>query len=163
MVLVFFYFSFPLHNLKSSTAEKMEFFIKDFFSKCDQIRMDFVTFTEEILNGKLHFFCSGSVIKFVSKRFDMIIATFLFKLSFSQSKINFFRVTGCCCTFLYHTFLSAVTAEGAICLNSTVTIKSLLCFFLNNLFVRSFDFMWHVLITSIKGVYKRCLLKECFC
>ena len=28
--------------------------IKDFFSKCDQIR------TEEILNGKLHFLCSES-------------------------------------------------------------------------------------------------------
>ena len=28
--------------------------MKDFFSKCDQR-----TFTEEILNGKLHFLCSG--------------------------------------------------------------------------------------------------------
>ena len=140
-MLDFSYFSFPLHNLKNNTAEKLEFSIKDFFSKCDQICMDSVTFTEEILNGKLRFFCSGSVIKFVSKRFDMIIATFLFKLSFSQS---FFRVTGCCCTFVYHSFLSAVTVEEAICLNSTVTIKSLLCFFLNNLFVRSFDFLLHV-------------------
>ena len=34
----------------------MKFFIKDFFSKCDQIRS--VTFTEEIPNGKLHFLCS---------------------------------------------------------------------------------------------------------
>ena len=35
----------------------MKFSIKDFFSKCDQIRRtaDTVTFTEEILNGKLHF------------------------------------------------------------------------------------------------------------
>ena len=32
----------------------MKFSIKDFFSKCDQI-----TFTEEILNGKLHFLCSA--------------------------------------------------------------------------------------------------------
>ena len=31
----------------------MKFFIKDFFSKCDV-----VTFTEEILNGKLHFLYS---------------------------------------------------------------------------------------------------------
>ena len=32
--------------------------MKDFFSKCDQIRNfpDLVFFTEEILNGKLHFF-----------------------------------------------------------------------------------------------------------
>ena len=33
----------------------MKFSSKDFFSKCDQI---LVTFTEEILNGKLHFLCS---------------------------------------------------------------------------------------------------------
>ena len=31
--------------------------MKDFFSKCDQIR-NLVTFTEEILNGKLQFLCS---------------------------------------------------------------------------------------------------------
>ena len=30
----------------------------DFFSKCDQIPADLVTFTEEILNGKLHFLFS---------------------------------------------------------------------------------------------------------
>ena len=41
----------------------MKFSIKDFFSKCDQIRKgtaDLVTFTEEIRNGKHHFLCSGS-------------------------------------------------------------------------------------------------------
>ena len=37
------------YNIKFST--------KDFFSKCDQIRNN-VTFTEEILNGKLYFLCS---------------------------------------------------------------------------------------------------------
>ena len=36
-----------------SIAQKIKFTIKDFFSKCDQI-----IFTEEILNGKLHFLCS---------------------------------------------------------------------------------------------------------
>ena len=44
------------------TAQKMMFSIKDFFSKCDQIRRNLqiwsVTFTEEILNGKPHFLCS---------------------------------------------------------------------------------------------------------
>ena len=43
------------------TAQKMKFCIKDFFSKCDQIckeAADLVTFTEEILNGKVHFLCS---------------------------------------------------------------------------------------------------------
>ena len=34
----------------------MKFSIKDFFSKCDPV--DLVTFTEEILNGKLHFLSS---------------------------------------------------------------------------------------------------------
>ena len=37
------------------TAQKMKFFIKDFFSK---FPADLVAFTEEILNGKLHFLCS---------------------------------------------------------------------------------------------------------
>ena len=45
------------------TAQKMKFSIKDFFRKCDQTA-DLVTFTEEILNGKLHFLCS------VSRTFD---------------------------------------------------------------------------------------------
>ena len=37
------------------TAQKTKFSIKDFFSKCDQIWSNLVTFTQEILNGKLHF------------------------------------------------------------------------------------------------------------
>ena len=39
-------------------TKKMKFSIKDFFSKCDQIRRNcgFKT-AEEILNGKLHFLC----------------------------------------------------------------------------------------------------------
>ena len=48
----------------------MKFSINEIFSKCDQIRSvlriwshslknaDLVTFTQEILNGKLHFLCS---------------------------------------------------------------------------------------------------------
>ena len=40
------------------TAQKMKFFINDFFSKCDQIRADLVTFTEKIINEKFHFLCS---------------------------------------------------------------------------------------------------------
>ena len=39
----------------------MKFSIKDFFSKFwpnPQFPADLVTFTEEILNGKLHFLCS---------------------------------------------------------------------------------------------------------
>ena len=42
---------------ENDTAQKMKFFIKDFFNKCDRIRsfLDLDAFTEEILNGKLHF------------------------------------------------------------------------------------------------------------
>ena len=32
--------------------------MKNFSSKCDEIFADLVTFTEEILNGKLNFLCS---------------------------------------------------------------------------------------------------------
>ena len=45
----------------------MKFSIKDFFSKCDQIRADLVTFTEESLNGKLCFFCSVTFVKVTMK------------------------------------------------------------------------------------------------
>ena len=42
------------------TLQKIKFFIKDIFSKCDQINpretAGLVTFTEEIFNGKCHFF-----------------------------------------------------------------------------------------------------------
>ena len=39
------------------TKQKMKFSIKDFFSKCDQIR-GFGRIYLEILNEKLHFLCS---------------------------------------------------------------------------------------------------------
>ena len=79
----------------------------------------------------------------------MVIIPLFFKLSFSQSKIYFFLVTGCCSTFVYNTFFSAIAIQGTIYFNSTVTITSLLCYFLNNLFVMSFDYLWHVLSTTI--------------
>ena len=47
----------PADLIPRFTAQKMKFSIKHFFSKCVQIRRNF-TFTEEILNGKLHFLCS---------------------------------------------------------------------------------------------------------
>ena len=42
-----------------STAQKMKFSLKDFFSKCNQIRRKFEVNLkcEEILNGKLYFLC----------------------------------------------------------------------------------------------------------
>ena len=47
--------------IKVTLHKKMKFSIKDFFSKCDQIQRKLhglLTFTEKILNGKLHFLCS---------------------------------------------------------------------------------------------------------
>ena len=41
------------------TAQKMKFSIKDFFSKYVHY---LVTFTDEILNGKLHFSCGDTVL-----------------------------------------------------------------------------------------------------
>ena len=53
------------HNgvINVDTAQKLKFSIKYFFSKCDQIRnfSNLVTFTEEILNGELHFLCSVKI------------------------------------------------------------------------------------------------------
>ena len=40
------------------TAQKMKFSIKDIFSKCEISSVNLFRFTEEILNGKLHFLCS---------------------------------------------------------------------------------------------------------
>ena len=41
-------------NAQSNTVQKMKFSIKDFISKT----ADLVTFTERILNRKLHFLCN---------------------------------------------------------------------------------------------------------
>ena len=47
---------------RTDTAQEMNFSIAIFFSKCDpQETVDLVTFTEEILNEKLHFLCSVNV------------------------------------------------------------------------------------------------------
>ena len=47
-----------LNRILTITAQNMKFPIKDFFSKCDQICADLVTFTGKTLNGKLHILCS---------------------------------------------------------------------------------------------------------
>ena len=60
----------------------MKFSIKDFFSKCDQI-----TFTEEILNGKLHFLCSDSIMKLSRQFRACLFVYFLFlRKSFQRKK-----------------------------------------------------------------------------
>ena len=47
-----------LVDAKELAAQKMKFSIKDFFSKLTKSAADLVIFTEEMLNGKLHFLCS---------------------------------------------------------------------------------------------------------
>ena len=59
----------------------MKFSIKDFFSKCDQS-----TFTEEILNGKLHFLSSEySELKVINKTDH---TTITIKIQKDIAKIN---------------------------------------------------------------------------
>ena len=66
------------------TAKKMKFSIKDFFSKCD-----LVTFTEEILNGKLHFLCSVRPPYFSISSFNKTWQTM------AWNKKTFFGIYGC--------------------------------------------------------------------
>ena len=47
---------FLLNISGNCTTQKMKLSIRDFFSKT----ADLATFTEEILNGKLHFLCIGA-------------------------------------------------------------------------------------------------------
>ena len=67
---MYYYIFVVLEQLNShNTAQKLKFSIKDFFSKCDQIRRkpqktaNLVTFTEAIVNGKLDFLCSVNETK----------------------------------------------------------------------------------------------------
>ena len=73
-------FLFIVDNCYTSLNKKKRIFIKDFSSKCDQIRrpVNLVTFTEEILNGKLYFLCSEFSLKFKLKSLLVLnLATFL--------------------------------------------------------------------------------------
>ena len=61
-------YTYHLKFMLLYTAQKMKFSIKNFFSKCAHFPADLAifcahfsfTFTEEILNGKLHFLCSDT-------------------------------------------------------------------------------------------------------
>ena len=64
--------------MKSVTLKKIKFSIEDFFSKCDQIRsilLIWVTFTGEILNGKLHFL--GNVYKTQRRSSPLVLTCML--------------------------------------------------------------------------------------
>ena len=92
--LIFYLADFTLSG--RNNARKMKFSIKNFFSKCDQICsfQQLVTFTEEILNGKLHFFVQwNELVVFViwTSHFTFlnshIISEFLLKVN-SLTKLS---------------------------------------------------------------------------
>ena len=68
-----------LYSHMTNTAKKMKFSIKDFVSKCDQIRSPtyLVTLTEEILNGKNYFLCSTILY---ASRLIRLRLTYIFSL-----------------------------------------------------------------------------------
>ena len=54
-------------DTKKNSAQTLKLSINDFFSKCDQI----CKFNEGIINGELHFLCSGNLnylIKYMTKK-----------------------------------------------------------------------------------------------
>ena len=69
--------------LKYPHCTKMKFFIKNFLSKCDQI-----TFTEEILNGKLHFFCNASFEINAQCYSILLLHCCLYNFNTSKSNMN---------------------------------------------------------------------------
>ena len=78
--------------LKLNTAQKMEFSIKHFFSKSDQIPQfpeNLFTFTEEILNGKLHFLCSVSLCENSSNKRDKLSPALVISRGTAQKVVCF--------------------------------------------------------------------------
>ena len=76
----------------------MKFSIKEFFSKCDQkFPAILVTFTKEILNGKLHFLCTGfCLFNFDSRaniviryKFDQVTLCYIFSIESLNLNIDF--------------------------------------------------------------------------
>ena len=102
-----------INSVSTHTAQKKKFSIQDFFSKCNQIRKeiaDLVIFTEEILNGKLHFLCSANHMnKYLCERYnksnrllpDWTTLSLLNYLSYAPSHLTFLcDFVPSCLTFL---------------------------------------------------------------
>ena len=66
----------------------MKFFIKDFFIKCDQTRrkLDLVTFTKEILNGKLCVVIPATQTQYFKINLKVKYAKFVEQLALWESK-----------------------------------------------------------------------------
>ena len=59
-----------LSKIVVDTAQKTKFSIKDFLSKCEEIILTIIiTFTEEILDEKLHILCSVTI--FLGRLFEI--------------------------------------------------------------------------------------------
>ena len=71
----------------------MKYSIKDFFSKCDQIRSFLITFTEEILNGKFFVQCS-SLGSFYQWALFFVKSLVFFAWSFNNKT---FHISRCWC------------------------------------------------------------------
>ena len=67
---MFINFSVFKHLECTYTAQKMKFSINDFFSKQMWLNphetADLGTFSEEILNGKIHFLCSAEILEIIN-------------------------------------------------------------------------------------------------
>ena len=81
----------------------MKFFIKNFFCKCDQIRragfsntVDLVTFTEEILNEKLHFSAmSKDILIWYFLKVIWMSHVFLIQHSWNRAQYTFCQRSKC--------------------------------------------------------------------
>ena len=112
------------------TAQKMKFSIKDFFSKCDQIRRkilqfpaDLIPFTEKALNGKLYYLRSVSLtmrFRCVFRILPNIEVGFFANIANDFHPFNFFARSP-----LFHVWLDPKCASETR-LNISMLNKSLL-------------------------------------
>ena len=64
----------------------MKFSTKDFFRKCDQIPADLVTFAEELLNAKLHIFCTVKAVLSNNYNYKRVVCISQYKAHQYQCK-----------------------------------------------------------------------------
>ena len=91
------------------TAQKMKFSSKDFFSKYDQTRsFPRTTFTEDFLNGKLHFLCRAWPEQDIKQIFRTKFLTYKFdfsKLNFKHSRLSFMSNTSSLDIAFWYSFI----------------------------------------------------------
>ena len=101
------------------TSRKMKFFIKEFLSKCDQIR----TFNEEIFNGKPHFLCSVLTRVPIATVWSSTIICINMMLTFSKyittlEKQKIFLTLSCLVvTKMWHILKQTCSFQMQVCLS----------------------------------------------